>query len=185
MNSRFQKIMGFAFIFDVIIMDQLSKWGVLEYIIRPKALPDTPSLNLIEWFAASPERLPVGAVETPLPFFNWAMVWNEGVSFGMTPTDSPALLIAVALLIVGVFGFWLTRAHTLGQALAIGGVIGGALGNVIDRFRFGAVADFLDFYAYGWHYPAFNVADSAITLGIVFLIFDGIVLEPKRKKASL
>lgn len=185
MNKHFAKIMGAGFIFDIIILDQLSKWAVLEYIIRPKAAPDTQSIGLFDWLFNAPAPLPSVSVDTPLPFFNWVMVWNDGISFGMNPIDSPLILAIVALIIAGIFAFWLTRADNMGQALAIGAVIGGAIGNVIDRFRFGAVADFLDFHVAGWHYPAFNIADSAITLGIVFLIFDGMVLEPKRKKASL
>jgi signal peptidase II len=61
-------------------------------------------------------------------------------------------------------------------------VIGGAVGNVIDRFRFGAVADFFDFHVAGWHYPAFNIADCGITVGIALLVIDGVFLEPKRSK---
>jgi signal peptidase II len=69
---------------------------------------------------------------------------------------------------------WLTRTDTPAPALAIGAIIGGALGNVADRLNYGKVADFLDFHAFGWHWPAFNVADSAIVVGVGLLILDSL-----------
>jgi signal peptidase II len=73
----------------------------------------------------------------------------------------------VAALVV-----WLRKAETRTLAVALGLVIGGAVGNVIDRLRFGAVFDFLDFHALGWHWPAFNLADSAISVGVGLLLID-------------
>ena len=111
------------------------------------------------------------------PFFNLVLAWNPGVSFGMFNSGSPLAvwgLAAVALLIVVALLVWLTRVgHWLGAA-AIGLIVGGAVGNVIDRLRFGAVADFLDFHVSGYHWPAFNVADSAITIGVLFLLYDAL-----------
>ena len=75
--------------------------------------------------------------------------------------------------------FWLYRAESRILAVAIGMVLGGAIGNLIDRARFGAVVDFLDFHALGHHWPAFNVADSAITVGVALLLYDS--LFEKRK----
>jgi lipoprotein signal peptidase len=76
------------------------------------------------------------------------------------------------------------RAETRMVALALGAVIGGAVGNVIDRFRFGAVVDFLDAHAWGWHWYVFNVADAAIVLGVVALIADALFRPSGRVKRS-
>lgn len=119
-----------------------------------------------------------------LPFFNLVHVWNRGISFGLFNNDHSGawLLAGMALVITAAFTVWLWRVDHRGLAIALGAVIGGALGNVIDRFRFGAVVDFLDFHAFGWHYPAFNVADSAVVLGIAYIILDGLFWEPRRKQ---
>jgi signal peptidase II len=136
--------------------------------------------------AAVFSRIETGNIEV-LPFFNLVLVWNPGISFGML-TDGivtgPLPLILFSIAISLFFTVWLWRTDHKWLAIAIGAVIGGALGNVIDRIRFGAVIDFLDFHAFGWHYPAFNVADSAIVLGIAFVVLDGLFWEPKRKGAS-
>ncbi len=119
-----------------------------------------------------------------LPFFNLVLVWNRGVSFGMfsdNGTYGALVLIVMSLIIIGFLIAWLTRIEDKFLSTAVFVIIAGALGNVIDRVRFGAVIDFLDFHAFDWHYPAFNIADSAIVLGIAFILFDSIVLEPKRK----
>ncbi len=119
-----------------------------------------------------------------LPFFNLVLVWNRGVSFGMFSDGNdltPYVLIALSLFITAGLLWWLTRIDDKPLFLAICAVIGGAIGNIIDRIIHGAVIDFLDFHAFGWHYPAFNIADSAIVLGIAFILFDSIIREPKRK----
>lgn len=121
-----------------------------------------------------------------LPFFNLTHVWNRGVSFGIFNHDhsSAWLLVGLSLTITVFFFIWLRKVTHKPVALAIGAVIGGALGNVIDRIRFGAVVDFLDFHIGNWHYPAFNVADSAIVLGIAYIVLDSLLFEPKRHKAD-
>ena len=182
MDRKYLKqIIGYAAILDIIILDQLSKWAVLEYILKPAGTPDAEKLGLIEWISTTQPKLPPVSIEI-LPFFNLVMVWNHGVSFGMFQGGNPMILIGIAVIISIFFGIWLFKADTWLQTIALAMVIGGALGNVIDRLRFGAVADFLDFHANGWHYPAFNLADSCITVGIAFLVFDGLILEPKRRK---
>lgn len=112
-----------------------------------------------------------------LPFFNLVTVWNYGISFGMFnsgSTEASAIFIAIALVIVVALTVWLKGATQTLVAVALGLVIGGAIGNVVDRVRFGAVFDFLDFHAFGWHWPAFNVADSAITVGVALLCIDAL-----------
>ncbi len=179
--SSSKSIVGFSLALDVIILDQITKWLALEYIIRPQHQPNTNPLSLIDWIMAPPPRWPATQVEVT-PFFNFSMVWNEGVSFGVLSNMGIWPLSILSLLVTAVFAVWLTRAQGWTLAVGLACVIGGAIGNVIDRFRFGAVADFLDFHAYGWHYPSFNVADCAITVGIALVVFDGLILEPKRKK---
>ena len=120
------------------------------------------------------QQNPGGIIVTP--FFNLVMVWNTGVSFGLFSEDSASrswTLIAVSFAVMIWLGWWLWRAHSALVAVALGMIIGGAMGNVIDRYRFGAVFDFLDFHAFGWHWPAFNVADSGIVIGVLLLLADG------------
>jgi signal peptidase II len=118
-----------------------------------------------------------------LPFFNLVLVWNRGVSFGMLDTagaGAPWILSGIALAVVVGLLVWLRRAEEWPLAAGLALVIGGALGNVIDRVRFGAVVDFIDVHAVGWHWPAFNVADSAIVVGAAVLVLDGL-LAPRSK----
>ncbi len=117
------------------------------------------------------------------PFFNLVMVWNRGVSFGMfnsSGASAPWLLSGLALAVVIGLLWWLRRADQQLTGIGLGLVIGGALGNVIDRIRFGAVVDFLDFHVAGYHWPAFNVADAAICIGAGLMLADGL-LTPRRQ----
>lgn len=117
------------------------------------------------------------------PFFNLVLVWNTGVSFSLFQglgVEGRFVLIALALAISAALVVWtrglLRRGEAGGRmAVATGLVLGGAIGNVIDRLRYGAVADFLDFHAFGYHWPAFNLADSAISVGIALIVFDQIL----------
>ncbi len=114
------------------------------------------------------------------PFFNLAPAWNRGVSFGLLAHDSPWapwLLTALAAAIAIFLLRWLSRAETPWVAVALGLVLGGAVGNAVDRLRFGAVVDFLDFHAFGWHFWAFNLADSAITIGAAGLLLTSLWAE--------
>lgn len=112
-----------------------------------------------------------------LPFFNLTLAFNRGAAFSFLAGASGWqrwFFIAVAVLVSVVILVWMARAQAseklLGLALAL--VLGGAVGNVWDRIVHGHVVDFLDFHWAGWHFPAFNVADSAITVGAVFLVLD-------------
>jgi signal peptidase II len=110
-------------------------------------------------------------------FFDLVIVWNRGVSFGMLGGSGalpPWVLSSVAVAISIVLFLWLRRVTSRWSALAIGLVIGGAVGNVIDRALWGAVFDFADFHIGGWHWPAFNVADAAIVLGVVALLAESV-----------
>ena len=114
-----------------------------------------------------------------LPVFDLVMVWNRGVSYGLFPAGSMTgriVLIAMSLAAVAALSWWLAKAERLILALGLGLVIGGALGNVIDRAIYGAVADFFHFYAFGYSWYVFNVADAAIVLGAIAILYE--VLRP-------
>ena len=120
-------------------------------------------------------------------FFNMVLVYNKGAAFSFL-SDAPGwqrpLLIVFALVAIAIVGTLLVRSP--GRRLLCTGfafILGGALGNLIDRLRYGQVVDFLDFHAAGWHWPAFNVADSAITLGAVLLVVEGFLHHERRARA--
>ena len=152
---------GLAIAAVIVVLDQLSKWWVVEVVMNP---PRTIEVT---------------------PFFNLVMGWNRGVSFGLFNTGSAVtvwLLPALAVAIVVVLAVWLSRVDRLLLGAALGSIIGGAVGNVIDRLRYGAVADFLDVHAMGYHWPAFNLADTMITVGAAVLIFDSLFVRAEPGK---
>jgi signal peptidase II len=113
-------------------------------------------------------------------FFNLVLVWNRGVSFGMLTSAghaAPWLLVGLASAIAAFLVAWLWREQRPLPQTALWLVLAGALGNIIDRVRFGAVVDFLDFHLAGYHWPAFNVADSAIVIGAGLLLIDSLFLR--------
>lgn len=124
----------------------------------------------------------VGQILVLPPWFNLTMVWNPGISFGLFAADSlwqRLILVAVSLAVAGFLAVWMMRAERGLQAGAFGLIIGGAIGNVIDRLAYGAVADFLDFS--GLYFPfVFNVADAAISIGVVVMLAD-LVLNDRRR----
>ena len=132
-------------------------------------------------------RFALGEGIVVTPYFNLVLVYNKGAAFSFL-SDAPGwqtpLLIGFALVAIGIVSYLLVRTpgrRMLSCGLAL--ILGGALGNVIDRMRFGQVVDFLDFHAASWHWPAFNVADSAITVGAVLLILDGFRKHERRAGA--
>jgi len=137
----------------VIVLDQYSKWLVLQHFELYQ------TLRLTSWF-------------------NLTLAYNTGAAFSFL-NDAGGwqrwLFVVLAVIISGVLLVWLRRAQQLRlQALALALVIGGAIGNVIDRVRLGYVVDFIDWHYRDWHWPVFNLADSAITLGVVLLIVDSL-----------
>lgn len=115
-------------------------------------------------------------------FFNIVLVWNFGVSFGMFndgagSAQQTTLLAIMTLAIVGVLIYMLKSAKNNYLAYAYGLVIGGALGNLVDRILYGAVVDFLDVHVSGFHWPAFNVADSIILIGVLLLVLEGFFVK--------
>ncbi len=111
------------------------------------------------------------------PFFNLVEVWNHGVSFGMMKglPYGQWLLSGISLSITAIMLYCLKKAEDRLSIVAFSLVVAGALGNVLDRITFGAVADYLDFHAFGYHWPAFNFTDVAIVTGVGLLLFTNIV----------
>jgi signal peptidase II len=145
-------LIAYAIAAAVIVLDQLSKYWVLTV-------------------AQLQDKGPIQVA----PMFQLTMVWNPGVSFGLLRADSIAgrwILVAFAAAIVAALAVWARRVDRALTAVALGLVMGGAAGNnLIDRVRFGAVADFLDFHRL--YFPwVFNVADSAISVGVALLLLD-------------
>jgi signal peptidase II len=135
----------------VVVLDQLSKWLVLQ-------------------------NLGFGETIYVAPFWNWVLTYNPGAAFSFLADQPGWQRWLFTLLALGVSG-WIavmlrqqTQHRLLSLALTL--VMGGALGNVIDRVRFGAVVDFIQWHVAGYYWPAFNVADSAITLGAVLLVVE-------------
>jgi signal peptidase II len=122
------------------------------------------------------------------PFFDLVLAWNVGISFGWFQSESPAaqiILMLVKALAVIVLAIWMARARTLLATVALGLIIGGAIGNAIDRFAYGAVVDFALFHlqiggkAFNWY--VFNLADVAIVAGVAALLYDSFLGVPAAK----
>lgn len=119
-----------------------------------------------------------GATISILPFFNLVMVWNPGISLGLFPASSvegTVFLATFQMIAVGVLSWWLWFARKKTLAIGLGMVIGGALGNLIDRLVYGKVADFFHLYGFGYSFYVFNVADAAITFGVIALLYDALM----------
>ena len=158
--DRAPRRLGLSVLLATVVLDQLSKWWILTDLMVP------------------PRRIPLAS------FLDLVLVYNRGVSFGMfgaAPHWMRWVLTGLALAVAAGLGAWLMRTQDRMLAVGLGLVIGGAIGNVIDRLRFGAVVDFLDFHVAGWHWPAFNVADSAITVGVALLLLDALKSQANRQ----
>lgn len=143
---------GLGMLFLVFLIDQISKY----YVLNIMNLPQKGSVSVI-------------------PFFNFTMVWNRAITFGMLGQlgSWAAMIFSVsALLIAACLFIWMLRARKIWVVLSLGAIVGGALGNILDRLRFGAVVDFIHFHVAGWSWYVFNVADSAIVCGVIILLMD-------------
>jgi signal peptidase II len=137
----------------LVVADQLSKWWILEGL----KLPEKGSVPL-------------------LPFLSFSMVWNKNISMGIPLGETVgkwglvALTIAISIWLV----HWLSKTARQFEAVALAMILGGAIGNVIDRLAHGAVVDFVHLHAFDYNFYVFNVADAAITIGVLLLIIDGL-----------
>ena len=137
-----------------LALDQLSKWWIIHVYDLP-------------------ERGRVAVT----PFFDLVMLWNPGISYGLFAQDTELgrhLLIGFALVTALVLIIWMSRTHNRLLALSLGLIVGGAIGNAIDRAVYGAVADFISLHAAGFYWYVFNVADAAIVLGVAGLLYDAL-----------
>ena len=147
----------------VLAADQASKYWIVNVL-------DLPSLGSVEL----------------LPWLNLTMVWNQGVTFGLLRQGSVTgtyVLAGVSMLVVCFLLAWMARAERVLLAVALGAVAGGAIGNVLDRLRFGRVVDFIHAHAFGYSWYVFNVADAAIVCGVGVLILDGLLPQRSRLQA--
>ena len=144
----------------VVVLDQVTKWF---------------AVGLLDPFRPVPL----------VPLLNFTLMYNEGAAFSFLSSAGgwQRWFFAVfALVMTVVLVVWLLRLkpHERLTAMALSLVAGGAVGNLIDRVLTGRVVDFIDFYVGDWHWPAFNVADSAITLGVVLLLLTSLRAEPEK-----
>ena len=163
LDRRLFKI-GLGLCLAVIVLDQVTK-AIVQKVME-----------------THPFGIPV------LPFFSIVSAWNRGVSFSQLGFIPFWVLAGGAIIVALVLIGWLARIDNQLQAIGVGMIAGGALGNAIDRLRVRAVFDFLDFYVqtatWQWHWPAFNVADSAITVGVILLLFHGLFQSADRAKTE-
>lgn len=159
MSQTLRYCLAFGLVPVILVVDQLSKaWVLATPAFNARACLDAPGL--------------CGGIEIS-GLFDLRMVWNRGISFGALQSDGLMrwVLVAMTLAIAVGFAIWLWRARRWLTGLSLSLVVGGAVGNVIDRIRFGAVVDFLDFSGLYFFY-VFNVADAAITVGAALLFLD-------------
>ena len=149
----------------VVLLDQVTKWAILKWV---------PLYD----------KIPINS------FINITHQENRGAAFSFL-ADAGGwqrwFFIILAVSVSTVIAVWLWRIRNSGQAILSAGlalVLGGAVGNVIDRIRLGHVIDFIQVLIVNWPFPSFNIADSAITCGVVLILFDGLVLEKKRNKRA-
>lgn len=188
----FKKLLGIFFsriinkiMFKNFAIKNFSKWfflglGIALIIVFLDLLTKKIIFNLIDNYQLKHDYLEIKI----LSFFSLVKVLNKGVSFGMfNQIENSEIIFSIIQGSIGfILLFWLFQVKKPYLAIALGLVIGGAFGNTIDRIKNGAVADFLDFHIASYHWPAFNLADSAIFIGISILLFDEFILNKNFKK---
>jgi signal peptidase II len=153
-------ILGFSAALITLILDQATKLYTLF-------IYDLPMKEPVEF----------------APFINLIVVWNRGISYGLFQQDGDLgrwILIVVSILASIGLSVWIRRTQARLLAVSLGLIVGGAIGNVIDRLAYGAVFDFIQFQIGNWSWYVFNVADAAIVAGVLGLLYDSFVLEGRR-----
>ena len=146
----------------IFLLDRLSKWWFIDVF-------ELPSKGVVEI----------------LPIFDVVMVWNRGVSFSFLAAQDEFgrwALVVLNLIIVAVLTYWLKSAQVRHIAFALGLIIGGAFGNIYDRVKFAAVADFFQFHVGDWYFAVFNIADSFIFIGAMVLILSTTFTKKKNSQ---
>lgn len=151
---------GLLIALAIFIADQAVKWWMLDILMIA-------------------DRGPISVT----PFFSLVMVWNRGISFGMLNAlpHTHLLFSGLAIVISSLLVLWLKKADHPWLVVGLGLIIGGAVGNMIDRLRFGAVADFFYFHVAEFYWPAFNIADAAICIGAGLIILESLVHKKHEK----
>jgi signal peptidase II len=152
--------LGYGLAALVFVLDQIVKWWIIDVV-----------------------RLQERGFVDLLPVFSLTWVENRGVSMGMLTADTQLgrwLLVAMTAGIAGAVAYWLWREKSRYDVAALGLVLGGALGNIVDRVRFGYVVDFLHFFWGEWHFYVFNLADAAITVGVILLLARAVFVRGER-----
>jgi signal peptidase II len=162
---RHYHALGFATAALILLADQISKWIIINPIdLKAK-----------------------GAIQI-LSIFNLVWVENYGVSMGFLVVESNTerwLLVGLTVVIAAAVTVWMWREKARGDVFALGLVLGGAVGNILDRVRFGYVVDFLDLHFGDWHpFLVFNVADAAITIGVLLLVLRAFLVREKKTPAE-
>ncbi|HWJ89174.1 MAG TPA: signal peptidase II [Pelagibacterium sp.] len=139
---------------DVLILDRLHKYL---------------QVDVAGWMGG--EHIPV------TPFFDYVLVWNTGISYGLMSGVTPEMLLLIMGLAMVALGWWWVKETSLLTRIGIALAMGGAISNAIDRVVYGAVADFFHFYSGTWSFYVFNIADIAISAGVLLLVAD--VLRPR------
>ncbi len=156
------KALRFSFAILIIFLDQLSKVAILYHLSFKDVI-------------------------TVTSFFNLTLTFNRGVSFGFFPADTlwgKLVLVLIAVSFVVWLVFCLLKAEELFNQIGYSLIIGGALGNLVDRLQYGAVVDFLQFHLYNHFFPVFNIADSAITVGVILIFLQQAWHVGKKKKGQ-
>lgn len=185
-SSKFFFLYGLIFICGIVFIDQYSKWVMIETVLRMEEQRDL--LPFTEWFI-TPKHLEyfydereTFHVKELLPVLNLNMVWNQGISFGMLDTNEPFMAYVFTGISVAIsvgFLVWLAMADRFLTAVSASMVVGGAIGNAIDRVRFRAVADFIEFHIGDFYFPVFNFADICITMGAIGIAW-AVLFEQKK-----
>jgi signal peptidase II len=160
-------------ILSAVVLDQIAK-GALIYVLT----------GAVPIYGRAWDIIPFPYMMSQVTnFFNLVFTWNPGTSFSLFRSlgeAAPLVIIALTGAVIGFLGYYLFRRATAGEKLPLALIVGGALGNLIDRVRFGAVIDFLDFHVGGWHWPAFNLADICIATGVGLYLLNWL-MNRKRK----
>lgn len=155
--------LGILTAFLVLVLDQGSKTAVLHW-----------SDNWTE------------PTKQILPFLDFVYLWNTGISYGLFPQGETGRWVLLAIKIAAsiLFAAWLARSNRRTEALALGLLIGGALGNAVDRMVYGAVFDFISLHAFGFNWYVFNIADVAVVVGVALLLYDAFFVRASKTPPS-
>lgn len=125
-------------------------------------------------------------VRSVTPFLDLVAIWNTGISYGLFPQGEAGRWVLVAINVAAalLFSVWLARTSRRLEGLALGLLIGGAIGNAVDRMVYGAVFDFISLHAFGWRWYVFNIADVAVVVGVGLLLYDALFMRASKSPPS-